>query len=127
VDARCVLCQFEPRNDQNSHIGFHISDTVRSIAGGVIYIDPIKNKSQPTMIFNLCGGWQEAKHVKNLFYNERFPKIISFSPTSPFGAHTLLLQIVKYTFNMVALDLYDTFSDRTAGTTHYFELLAHQC
>jgi hypothetical protein len=36
------------------------------------------------------------------------------SPTSPFSPHTLLLQIVKYTFNMVALDLDDAFFDRTA-------------
>ena len=50
-----------------------------------------------------------------------------FSPTSPFGPHTLLLQIVKYTFSMVALDLDDAFFDRTAGTAHHFELLTHQC
>ena len=28
---------------------------------------------------------------------------------------------------MVALDLDDAFFDRTAGTAHHFELLAHQC
>ena len=48
------------------------------------------------------------------------------SPTSLFSLYALFLQIVKYTFNVVALDLDDPLFDRTAGTAHRFELLAHQ-
>ena len=46
--------------------------------------------------------------------------------TSLFSLYALFLQIVKYTFNVVALDLDDPLFDRTAGTAHRFELLAHQ-
>jgi hypothetical protein len=70
-----------------------------------------------------------GKIVNFLFINSITP-FISFlpsSPTGPFGPQALLLQIVKYTFNMVALNLDDAFFDRTAGTAHHFELLAHQC